>query len=120
MIIPTMNVSDIQRALDFYTGVLDFSAAYVWSDGGAHGYAVLRRGNDELHLSGFGGRAFEHAAIVVVPEVDDLYRLFLDRGLDPSGKPDSPVHQGPVDQTWGTREFYADDPDGNTVIFQKR
>jgi hypothetical protein len=47
MIIPTMSVSGIPRALDFYTGVLDFSAAYVWSDGGAHGCAVLRRGNDE-------------------------------------------------------------------------
>jgi len=30
------------------------------------------------------------------------------------------VHQGPVDQTWGAREFYADDPSGNTVRFIQR
>jgi hypothetical protein len=27
------------------------------------------------------------------------------------------VHEGPLDQTWGTREFYVDDPDGNTIRF---
>jgi hypothetical protein len=27
------------------------------------------------------------------------------------------VHAGPIDQTWGTREFYVDDPDGNTLRF---
>ena len=48
------------------------------------------------------------------PSVRDVVRA---RGLDPSGKPDSPVHQGPLDQTWGTREFYVDDPDGNTLRF---
>ena len=23
----------------------------------------------------------------------------------------------PIDQSWGTREFYVDDPDGNTLRF---
>jgi len=27
------------------------------------------------------------------------------------------VHEGPIDQSWGTREFYVDDPDGNTLRF---
>ena len=25
------------------------------------------------------------------------------------------VHEGPIDQSWGTREVYGDDPDGNTL-----
>lgn len=29
----------------------------------------------------------------------------------------SMVHEGPIDQSWGTREFYVDDPDGNTLRF---
>ena len=118
MMVPTMSVSCLLRALAFYTGVLDFEP--IWSDAGDHGYAVLRRGDDELHLSGFGGKPFGHVAIVVVPDVDVLFALYRSRGLDPSGKPDSPMHQGPVDQTWGTREFSADDPDGNTLVFQRR
>ena len=36
-----------------------------------------------------------------------------------TGNPDAPgmVHEGPINQTWGTREFYVDDPDGNTLRF---
>ncbi|WP_432327650.1 hypothetical protein ACRQ5D_30765 [Mucilaginibacter sp. P25] len=33
---------------------------------------------------------------------------------------ESPVHQGPTDQTWGTREFYVTDTDGNTLRFCQR
>jgi hypothetical protein len=42
--------------------------------------------------------------------------MFLARGLVPPER-DSPVHKGPTDQTWGTREFYVDDPDDNTLVF---
>jgi hypothetical protein len=28
-----------------------------------------------------------------------------------------PVHRGPVDQTWGIREFYVTDADGNMLRF---
>ncbi len=119
MMIPTMNVSDMTKALAFYTGVLDFMLVHAWPEE-APGYAVLTRGADELHLSGFGNKPVGHAAIVLVPEVDALFAHFRVRGLDPSHKPESPVHQGPLDQTWGTREFYADDPDGNTLVFQRR
>jgi len=49
--------------------------------------------------------------------VDALFAKYKDRGLDTSAKLDSPVHQGPVDQTWGRRELYVTDPDGNTLRF---
>jgi hypothetical protein len=48
-----------------------------------------------------------------------LFRKFQQRGLRTPGNPEKPeaVHEGPIDQTWGTREFYVDDPDGNTLRF---
>jgi hypothetical protein len=27
------------------------------------------------------------------------------------------VHEGPIDQSWGMREFYVTDEDGNTLRF---
>ena len=48
-------------------------------------------------------------------DIDGLFKRYLARGLKPAKQ--SPVHQGPTDQTWGTREFYVDDPDGNTLVF---
>lgn len=53
-------------------------------------------------------------------ETDDLdreWRALRQRGLRPPRHATSPVHEGPIDQTWGTREFYVDDPDGNTLRF---
>jgi len=121
LIVPTFIVRDIGEAIAFHTGVLDFQLAFVMSED-APFYAVLRRGADELHLSLHTGRGpcGHCAAIVVCEEVDALFADFIARGLPPSSRPDSPGHYGPLDQTWGTREVYIDDPSGNTLCFQQR
>lgn len=76
------------------------------------------RNGDPLFLSSHrGDGAFGQAIVVSTDDVDALFRKFQTRGLKPPGKPNSPVHEGPLDQTWGTREFYVDDADGNTLRF---
>jgi uncharacterized glyoxalase superfamily protein PhnB len=53
-------------------------------------------------------------------DVDALFGKLLARGLKTPGNPDAPaeeVHQQPLNQTWGTREFYVEDPDGNSLRF---
>jgi len=60
---------------------------------------------------------FGSVVYVWVPDVDILFAKYKSRGLDTFGKLNSPVHQGPVDQTWGRREFYVTDADGNTLRF---
>ena len=56
-------------------------------------------------------------SLILTDNVDALFRKFRERGLATPGNPDAPqmVHEGPIDQSWGTREFYVDDPDGNTL-----
>jgi uncharacterized glyoxalase superfamily protein PhnB len=78
---------------------------------------VLTRAGDALFLStGSGDGEFGQAVVVTTEDVDSLFQTFLARGLVPPAR-ESPVHHGPVNQTWGTREFYVDDPDGNTLRF---
>jgi hypothetical protein len=60
---------------------------------------------------------FGQAVAVIVSDADALFAKFMQRGLDTSKKSHSPVHQAPTDQSWDTREFYADDPDGSTIQF---
>ena len=61
------------------------------------------------------------AAHLIVDGADALFAAWTRRGLDQSHRVESPVHVGPVDQTWGTREFYVTDPSGNTLrIVQRR
>lgn len=109
------------EAIGFHTGVLDFQLVSAWPEGNPF-YAVLTRGTDELHLSLSSGRSPPgcSSAIVVCDEVDALFATFRARGLSVPTRADSPVHEGPLDQTWGTREVYVDDPSGNTLCFQQR
>lgn len=121
MLIPTFAVRDMAEAIAFYTDVLDFRLASVLNEE-APFYAVLARGADELHLSLGSGRIppGTGSAILVCEDVDGLFAIFRTRGLSAPTRPCSPVHQGPLNQTWGTREVYIDDPSGNTLCFQQR
>ena len=121
-IIPTVRCSRMRASLDFYTGVLDFVLVDAGEDGAVEDpvHCTLARGDDWLFLSSHrGDGAFGQAIVVTTPDVDALFRAFRGRGLRTPGDPEAPdeVHEGPIDQTWGTREFYVDDPDGNTLRF---
>jgi len=117
-LIPTVRCSSMRRSLAFYTQVLDFTREGVWPSEDDPAFAVLKRDGDEMHLSSHSGDGvFGQAVVIVTNDADSAFSFYKSRGLDPSHKPQSPVHQGPLDQTWGTREFYVDDPDGNTMRF---
>ena len=119
-IIPSIRCRSMATSLAFYTGVLDFERVDGDDDPGDPSFSLLSRGGDQLILSSHGGDGeFGQVVVVMTDDVDALVRKFRDRGLRTPGNPDAPemVHEGPIDQTWGTREFYVDDPDGNTLRF---
>jgi catechol 2,3-dioxygenase-like lactoylglutathione lyase family enzyme len=119
-IIPTVRCRNMQRSLAFYTGVLDFDRVDGTDDADDPSFSVLSRDGCQLILSSHGGDGeFGQAIAVTTDDVDAVFRAFRERGLHTPGDPDAPVrvHEGPIDQTWGTREFYVDDPDGNTLRF---
>ena len=74
-----------------------------------------------MHISSHAGDGqFGQATIVPVEDVDAVFWDVTARGHDASRRTGSPLHQGPVDQTWDTREWAVDDPDGNRVVFVQR
>lgn len=82
------------------------------------GFCVLASRGEVLLLSSHAGDGVVGQAIaVLVNDVDRLFAELRTRGLKIPEGTGSPVHESPVDQAWGTREFYVDDPDGNTVRF---
>jgi catechol 2,3-dioxygenase-like lactoylglutathione lyase family enzyme len=119
-IIPTVRCSNMSASLAFYTGVLDFTRVDGDDDPTDPSFSILAREGDYLYLSSHtGDGAFGQAVVVTTDDVDALFRKLRERGLRTPGDPNAPiaVHEGPIDQTWGTREFYVDDPDGNTLRF---
>lgn len=121
MHIPVLIVRDMSESIAFLTGVLDFELVAAMPSE-APFYAVFVRGADELHVNlSHGGKAFgQSSSIVLCDDIDALFASFVARGLSVPTTENSPVHSGPLDQTWGTREVYIDDPSGNTIIFQQR
>lgn len=119
-IIPTVRCSNLGASLAFYTELLDFTRVDESEERSDPGFSVLTRAGDRLFLSSHAGDGvFGQAIVVTTTDVDALFRALRARGLITPGDPDAPreVHEGPIDQTWGTREFYVDDPDGNTLRF---
>jgi catechol 2,3-dioxygenase-like lactoylglutathione lyase family enzyme len=110
----------MRQSLDFYTGILDFERVDGDDSLGDPSFSVLGRDGSLMFLSSHrGDGVFGTVVAITTDDIDELFRTFRARGLETPGNPDAPqeVHEGPLDQTWGTREFYVDDPDGNTLRF---
>lgn len=113
-LVPIIKCRDLARSVAFYTEILDFELADPGDDSPVidlvHGDAVLQ-------LSTMSGDSLFGVAVNVrVADVDAAFARYVARGLDTSHHT-SPVHRAPLDQTWGLREVYIDDPDGNTLRF---
>ena len=116
-IAPLFKVRDMTKAIIHYTGILDFAFKYPGSSI-EDGVVTLVNGDAELQLTTHeSDYLFGSVANIWVDEVDNLFKKYLGRGLDTSAKKGSPVHTGPTDQSWGNREFYVTDADGNTLRF---
>jgi uncharacterized glyoxalase superfamily protein PhnB len=107
----------MKDALDFYTRILDFKLKYA--EASVNDWVVdLVNEEAELQLTVLeSDNLYGSVVNVWVEDIDSLFNKYVQRGLDTSNKKNSPVHQGPLDQTWGTREFYVTDHDGNTLRF---
>lgn len=117
--VPILRVTSTQAAEDFYCGRLGFARDFRYAAGpDGPVYIGVSLDGHQLHLSTFGGDGVTGTAVYFyVDDVDALFRRFVAAGLTTPGRPESPVEDGPVDQTWGMREFYVRDPDRNTLRF---
>jgi catechol 2,3-dioxygenase-like lactoylglutathione lyase family enzyme len=117
-IIPTVRCRNMRAAVEFYTCILDFERVGGDDVLDDPAFSELTRRGDRLFLSSHDGDGtFGQAVVVTAEDIDALFREYQKRGLVTPGNPDSPVHEGPIDQSWGTREFYVNDQDGNTLRF---
>lgn len=70
----------------------------------------LVRDQAELHVSSFSGDGVSGGVVfLLVDNVDALHEELLRKNV--------PIALEPTDQTWGNREMYIKDPDGNSVRF---
>ena len=110
--IPLLHVSDPISAEDFYCHQLGFEKTFDYRPFGESGpcYLGLSRDGIRFHLSSFpeDGKA-GNAIVLIVDNVDDLYKEYNPKGIK--------IDLVPTDQSWGNREMYITDSDGNSIRF---
>jgi catechol 2,3-dioxygenase-like lactoylglutathione lyase family enzyme len=111
--IPVLHVSSAAAAEEFYCGRLGFCRdfAYRLDDARADPcYMGLTRDGVELHVSSFSGDAVAGGAVfLLVEDVDALHAELVAKGVA--------IRLPPTDQSWGNREMYVNDLDGNSIRF---
>ena len=111
--IPVLHVGSSEVAEEFYCKRLGFRRQFAYRIDESKAdpcYMGLVRDEACLHVSSFSGDGASGG--VVRFEVEDVDALHAEL----AGKVVR-IDTGPVDQTWGTREMYGKDADGNSVRF---
>lgn len=110
--IPLLHVSSAEAAEAFY-GRLGFAKAFAYRIDPRRAdpcYMGFVREGAWLHVSSFPGDAVAGGAVyLVVEDIDALHTDLKERGFAQD--------EEPMDQTWGNRELYLVDPDGNSLRF---
>jgi uncharacterized glyoxalase superfamily protein PhnB len=111
--IPVLHVSSSAAAENFYCGGLGFRRTFAYRIDDAQTdpcYMGLTRDAVTLHVSSFSGDAVSGGVVFLfVDDVDALHLELVAKGI--------PISLPPTDQSWGNREMYLKDPDGNSIRF---
>jgi len=115
-IMPMLSVADMAASRHFYETILGGSLVYQFPETGETVFLTLKFGETELGLGvltdkGVHGRALRPATghrMELCINVDDV-----DAALEAL---DATVVMAPVNQPWGERAAYVEDPDGNLVM----
>jgi uncharacterized glyoxalase superfamily protein PhnB len=114
--IPLLHVSSATAAEEFFCKRLGFQREFA--DRGDEAkpdpcYMGVSGDGVWMHISSFSGDGVSGGvANLIVEDVDALHTEFVVKGV--------PIAVEPLDQTWGTREMYVKDTDGNCVRFIQR
>jgi uncharacterized glyoxalase superfamily protein PhnB len=115
MAIPLVHVSNMTAAEEFYCGRLGFRREFAHRGNEVMPdpcYMGITRDGVWMHISSFSGDGVSGGVVnLLVDNVDALHAEFVAKGVR--------ITVEPVDQTWGTREMYVKDADGNCIRFQQ-
>jgi uncharacterized glyoxalase superfamily protein PhnB len=111
--IPVLHVTSSATAEDFYCKRLGFQREFAHRVDDAKPdpcYMGLTRDGVWLHVSSFSGDGISGGVVnLIVEDVDALHVELVEKGVR--------IDTGPVDQSWGNREMYVKDADGNSIRF---
>lgn len=114
---PMVFVTDMARAVAWYTGKLGFRVAFLHGEPAFYGQverdgARLNLRHADLPAMGAEFRARTEDALAAAIAVEGAAALFLE--FEAAG---AVFHQRLREESWGARTFIVADPDGNLLLF---
>ncbi|MDN3203763.1 VOC family protein [Algoriphagus sediminis] len=102
---------DMSKSIDFYTKKLGFNLEFSWED--PVSYAVLRRGEVNIHLSlmdkNADSKTFRSLIYIFVHDIESIYEECLKKGV---------VVETPLaSRDYKMKDFDISDPDGHQITF---
>ena len=111
--IPVLHVSSSTAAEAFYCGQLGFDQRFAYRPDPTRldpCYMGLTRDGVSIHVSSFSGDGVVGGVVnLLVDDLDALHKELIAKGVA--------IALPPTDQTWGNREMYLKDPDGNSIRY---
>ena len=111
--IPVLHVSSAAAAEGFYCDRLGFRREFAYRSDETKPdpcYMGLARDGVKLHASSFPGDGVSGGVVfLLVEDVDGLHAELAAKGVA--------IDLEPMDQSWGNREMYVKDSDGNSIRF---
>ena len=111
--IPVLHVSSSTAAEAFYCNRLGFHRQFAYRVDETRPdpcYMGLTRDGAWLHVSSFSGDGVVGGVVyLLVDDVDALHTELVAKQVA--------IDLAPTDQSWGNREMYVKDPDGNSIRF---
>ena len=111
--IPVLHMTNADATEAFYCGLLGFRLEFQVPASQTQRdpcFMGVSRDGVVLHLSSHAGDGRVGGVVYFLSDdVDSLHAEFVARNVR--------IHIAPVDQTWGMRELYVIDPDGNSIRF---
>ncbi|HJQ25374.1 MAG TPA: VOC family protein [Blastocatellia bacterium] len=111
--IPVLHISSAAAAEAFYCDRLGFRREFAYRFDDARPdpcYMGLVRDGVELHVSSFSGDGVSGGVVfLLVEDLDALHAELIAKGVT--------ISLEPTEQTWGNREMYVEDADGNSIRF---
>ena len=117
---PNLIVADVQRSIDFYRDVLEFTVSQTVPEQGPFVFAIVQRGGVEVFLNAPEPARAEYPALAE-REIGGTLTLFIHvKGVHAAHeqlKNRVPVVM-PLEKKWyGVTEFAFTDPDGYVITF---
>jgi len=105
---PILDVKSVEKSIDHYTSKLGFTKNWDWPDGSDDKtFAAVTNGAVTVFLSEATEAIIPTWVFYDVNDANRVHAAYREAGVK--------IRAEPEDKPWGSREFLAEDPDGNVL-----